>query len=311
MRVLKWIGGVVLALIVLVFGALLVTQWQIARLETFSPEDDAPGTYVTVNGKKLHVQTIGDPKADPTGAPMVLIHGAEPGGLLTWSPWAVRFLGKRSVVMIDQIGFGHSERPTAPGPDLSMQARAKDIVAVADQLGIAQFDLVGFSYGGHIAAQVALDAPDRIRKLVFIGAVIYVPKLPPVMDVPLLGRAISFYMWGGAPYGVTYNRCIATGQSPDTCPSLRLARVKVMTDAMAAGLSSGALDPTLEDRVGKIATPTLVNWGANDREIPVKDGDRLAQALHARLRIIANAGHWAHQDAPDRTFDAVIGFLGG
>ena len=67
MRVLKWIGGVVLALIVLVFGALLVTQWQIARLETFSPEDDAPGTYVTVNGKKLHVQTIGDPKADPTG----------------------------------------------------------------------------------------------------------------------------------------------------------------------------------------------------------------------------------------------------
>ncbi len=311
MRILKWIGGALLALLVLVVGALAFTQWQIAQLETSAPEDGAPGAFLTVNGKKLHVVSIGDPKADPTGAPMVLIHGAEPGGMLTWSGWVERFRGKRSVVMIDQIGFGHSERPTTPGPDMSMQARAKDVVAVADQLGITQFDLVGFSFGGHIAAQVALDAPDRLRKLVFIGAAIYIPKMPPVMDLPLVGRAISFYLWGGAPYGVTYNRCVAAGLQPDACPSLRLARVKGMTDGMVAGLISGALDPTLGDRVGKIATPTLVIWGGNDREVPVKDGDRLAQTLRARMIVIAKSGHWAHQDTPDRVFDSVIGFLGG
>ena len=117
MRILKWIGGALLALLVLVVGALVFTQWQIAQLETSAPEDGAPGAFLTVNGKKLHVLSIGDPKADPTGAPMVLIHGAEPGGMLTWSGWVERFRGKRSVVMIDQIGFGHSERPTTPGPN--------------------------------------------------------------------------------------------------------------------------------------------------------------------------------------------------
>ena len=69
-----------------VVGFLAEANWQIARQEITSADHKAPGAFFTIENSKLYVLMLGDPKADPTGAPIVLVHGFSAAGLATWLP---------------------------------------------------------------------------------------------------------------------------------------------------------------------------------------------------------------------------------
>src|SRR6266852_294059 len=73
------------------------------------------------------------------------------------------------VVALDLPGYGYSDKPRHAEYTIESQARA--VVGLMDQLGIEQAGLVGASYGGAIAAAIALDHPERVSRLVLVGAV--------------------------------------------------------------------------------------------------------------------------------------------
>src|SRR5262245_41181541 len=105
------------------------------------------------------------------GPPLVLLHGfTETRASWQEAGYVGRFLrARRQVVLIDSRGHGGSGKPheaAAYGGD----KRARDVVAVLDTLGIPAADLVGFSMGGLIALAVALRFPERVRRLIVIGA---------------------------------------------------------------------------------------------------------------------------------------------
>lgn len=105
------------------------------------------------------------------GPPLVLLHGfTETAESWQDAGYIHRFLhAGRRVVLIDCRGHGNSGKPHEPAA-YGGDKRARDIVAVLDALGLPAADLVGFSMGGMIALAAALRFPERVRRLVVIGA---------------------------------------------------------------------------------------------------------------------------------------------
>jgi haloacetate dehalogenase len=107
-----------------------------------------------------------------SGPPVLMLHGA-PQSLITWRLIAPDFAKEFTLVMCDLRGYGDSSKP-ADLPDHSSQSKrpmALDGVEVMEHLGHRQFSVVGHDRGGRVARRMALDHPDRVRKLAVLDIV--------------------------------------------------------------------------------------------------------------------------------------------
>lgn len=124
---------------------------------------------ISAAGRTFHVQRLGE------GPPVVLVHGLVIGNLATWFFGVAPLLARRrSVLLYDQRGHGLSA-PAESGFDLATSSA--DLGAVLDAFDEGfdgPVDVVGHSYGGATALRFALDAPERVRKVVVLDA-----PLPP------------------------------------------------------------------------------------------------------------------------------------
>src|SRR5216110_9296 len=141
--------------------------------------------YRTIDGTRLRLIDTGN------GTPVVLIHGfgASMYGWRYQLPPLVA-AGYR-VVVIDNRGFGFSDKP-AHG--YTNPAYAHLVVSLLDSLGIASAVLVGRSMGGAIAAEVALNYPDRVRGMVLLDAAGYGVRWPGVLKLarwPQVGAVVT------------------------------------------------------------------------------------------------------------------------
>jgi pimeloyl-ACP methyl ester carboxylesterase len=118
-------------------------------------------TYASVNGVKLYYETHG------SGRPLVLLHGGLMTISLNFGPMLEPLAASRRVIAVELQGHGHTADTDRP---LTIEALAGDVVALLDQLQIAEADLFGFSLGGLVACQIALSAPTRVGKLIVASA---------------------------------------------------------------------------------------------------------------------------------------------
>jgi len=106
------------------------------------------------------------------GPPVLLFHGA-PQSLITWRLIAPELAKDFTLVMCDLRGYGDSSKP----PDgerhsnYSKRPMAQDGVDVMEHLGYREFFMVGHDRGGRVGRRMALDHPDRVRKLVVMDIV--------------------------------------------------------------------------------------------------------------------------------------------
>ena len=124
---------------------------------------------ISAAGRTFHVQRLGG------GPPVALVHGLVIGNLATWFfGVAPRLARRRSVLLYDQRGHGLSARAES-GFDLATSSA--DLGSVLEAVGDGfdgPVDVVGHSYGGATALRYALDAPERVRRVVVLDA-----PLPP------------------------------------------------------------------------------------------------------------------------------------
>jgi pimeloyl-ACP methyl ester carboxylesterase len=118
-------------------------------------------TYASVNGLKLYYEIHGD------GRPLVLLHGGLMTIDLNFGPLLGPLAAGRQVIAVELQGHGHTADTGRP---MTIEALAGDVVALLDQLGIAEADLFGFSLGGLVAYAVALGAPARVGRLTVASA---------------------------------------------------------------------------------------------------------------------------------------------
>ncbi len=121
--------------------------------------------FVVVDGVRVHYQEFGD-VSQPK---MILVHGYT-ASTYVWGAVAPKLAGEGfHVIAIDLLGFGYSDKPAWFEYSIASQARVLE--QFMNRLGIGRATLVGSSYGGAVAATVALDYPERVEKLVLVGAV--------------------------------------------------------------------------------------------------------------------------------------------
>ena len=311
-RVLLWVAGVLAVVVLAVVG--LVTWFtvrgerQIAEQEIVDRHAEAPGTFFTVEGHEYHAVIRGDLDADPTGAPILFVHGFGPTGSNVILPLANELAAGRSVIVPDMLGFGYSEKVSEPGVHFTVKGRASALLAMLDALGVEEFDVVGHSYGGSVSGRLALAAPDRVRRVVFVCPSIY-PQTTPGNFVAYLPRPMArVAIWGslgGGPSSFSGRACAA---DPEACDALRIAQVEGTVDALLA-INNTPRGYALPGELPNVQPPALVIWGDDDAIVPPEFSARAAAAMGADSWIVPGGGHWPFAVDPGGVTERIRGFL--
>ena len=267
--------------------------------------------FADVNGVRVHYQEAGP----MDGPAVILIHGFA-SSTLVWSKVFLEFAARGfRVIAPDLLGYGYSAKPRDFDYTIGAQARMLD--NLLDQMGLAQVTLVGSSYGGAIAASIALDYPTRVKKLVLVGAVTNNEPtkhlLMRLFGSPLIGDILSPLLLSSRHLLKRRMKRVYDRHSW----VLDDVRVEARHQPLRTAATHRAIIRTVRrwdaDRIQReahlITQPTLLVWGDNDAEVPVRFGQQLHNAISgARMVIIQNCGHLPHEEFPKEFIEVVGGF---
>jgi pimeloyl-ACP methyl ester carboxylesterase len=238
-----------------------------------------------------------DEVSDPV-APVLALHG-QPGSGRDFDGLVRALDGACRVTAPDRPGWaGRAGEPAA-----GFAAGAADAVAVLDREGIDSAVVVGFSWGGGVAVELALRHPERVSGLVLAASI--GPGEPTLADrmlaLPGPGRAVC-----GA--GLALTRIVLGRGTADRLVGRRMKGLEPdqFRRFAAECLSPTALDsfmveqralvaewPGIVRRLGDVRVPTVVVTGDRDRLVAPGSARRLAAAIPgAELRIVPGAGHF-------------------
>jgi pimeloyl-ACP methyl ester carboxylesterase len=259
-----------------------------------------------VSGRQTFAATYGR-TLDPGRPTVLFVHGAG----MDHSVWTLQarhvafHLG--NALSLDLPGHGRSVGP----PLTSIEALADWLSALLDGLEGEPVCLVGHSMGALICLQAAAKLGDRIAGLSLLGAAPAMPVHPALLDAAAADQLLARELiadWGHGPIGRIGGNAAPGGWLTGHAVALltRAPQGVLHQDLMACNSFEGALSAA-----ARVACPTLVIAGSEDRMTPAKAGAALAEALPgAELTILPGAGHMMMVEQPDETLDALIAWLG-
>jgi len=255
----------------------------------------------------LHVESAG------SGPPLVLLHGwAMHSGL--WMPVLPRLVSRFRVHLIDLPGHGHSA-PIAP---CTLAGIAAAVAAHCASLPEPP-TVLGWSLGGAVALQWALDEPDAVAKLILVSTT---PCFVARDDWPHAMSAETLRRFGdelSASYQSTLRRFVTLQLQGSERARDLLAELRAQLGARGTPTQQGLEDALaaltaidLRPRVGTIKQPALVVTGESDTLVPAAAGAWLGATLPAgRLASIAGAAHAPFLSHPETFFAALEAFCDG
>jgi poly(3-hydroxyalkanoate) depolymerase len=226
-----------------------------------------------------------------------------------WAPF-VDYFPSRHIISFDAPGAGRSSTPFYPVPVASLASLA---AAVLDSRGVQRTDVIGFSYGGAIAQQLAYDYPERVRRLVLaatnfgLGSFFGKPEAMLAMATPLRFYSTAYFelvaaeVYGGVTGRDPAKRSNASGARRRAPPSSYGYAMQLLG---GAGWSSWGFLP-------EIRQETLVVCGDDDPLVPVVNARMLAARIpRATLEVVERAGHLLLWDEPERIAPQIGKFVG-
>lgn len=229
---------------------------------------------------------------DEGSGPVVVLLHAGVADLRMWDLAAAELARDHRVVRCDLRGFGGST--LAPGASYS---DAEDVLALIDELGLDRFALVGASYGGYVALQVASAMPDRVERLVLLAAA--ADLLEPDEGMRALWAEEGRLVDAGDLAGATELN-VRTWLGPEADEDARELVRRMQRDALEAQVAAGDVDnqdlPVVPER---LTMPARVVVGLLDQPFFVDTGRELARRLPAaQLEELAWAGHLPTLERP-------------
>lgn len=221
--------------------------------------------HLDVGGRAIRILSAPGRHGSGEGEPQLLVHGLG-GSAVTWVEVIDGLAARGPVVAIDLPGFGGTS--VEPGDELTVDAHAGLVIAVADTLGWSRFALHGNSMGGLVSTLVAAAHPDRVSRLVLVS-----PALPPASPLQLLVPSRAT-VTGMAPIAVSSASAVALGLLGVAPEALDRRRKRALL-----GLIFGAPDevnPELLDLMAREFGESRTGADADDRR----------RALLASLRSI-------------------------
>jgi 3-oxoadipate enol-lactonase len=195
-----------------------------------------------------------------------------------------------------------------PSREASLQALARGVAATVDAAGVEQADVCGFGFGGIVALRLAIDQPERIRRLVVVCG-----SASPGNPDAYRARAQAVRDSGLGPIAAPTVGVWVTPATLERNPQLgrRLAAMLTSSDAEAYARHCELLaDVDLTGEVGGIVAPTLILAAAQDRGLPPEHSQRLVEAIPAAtLHEVQGAAHLPWLEQLDAVADAINAHL--
>ena len=259
--------------------------------------ESAPTEFQDVGDLRLAFRRFGK-----AGAPPLVCLQHFTGTMDNWDPIHTNRLARdRSVVLVDYRGVGRSSGKT---PE-SMQGLARDVITFIRALGAKPVDIFGFSIGGMVAQQIALDAPELVRRLILVGTgpsggdgmAAFSPQVQGIIGRPNSTAAERMLELFFAPTatsqaaGKAWLARIAARQADREPP----ASPQVAAAQLAALKKWGQVTGERFASLKNIPQRTLVVNGHDDIMVPTVNSFTLQQKLpEARLILFPDSGHGSH-----------------
>jgi 2-hydroxymuconate-semialdehyde hydrolase/2-hydroxy-6-oxo-octa-2,4-dienoate hydrolase len=242
------------------------------------------------------------------GDPVVMLHGSGPGvsAMANWQHNIGALSQRFRVLAPDIVGFGATQRPD--DVVYSLRTWTDHIWAFLDAHGIEKTAIVGNSLGGRIALQMATDRPDRVTKMVLMGAPgvgmtltdglaalrAYEPSHDAMRDLLRNYFAVDPAMITDELVAIRYEASIADGAYE--------AYRAMFFDPRHTGSELGIT----EREVRATATPALLVHGREDKVVPMQVSVTMLGLLpNADLHVFSACGHWTQIERADE-FSALV-----
>lgn len=268
--------------------------------------------FTEIDGATVHFQEFGE-RENPT---LVLIHGYT-ASTYVWHSVAPVFADKGfHVIAVDLIGFGYSDKPS--WFDYKITSQARMISRLMDRLGIGRATLVGSSYGGAVAATIALDYAERVEKLVLVDAACNDEVLShPVLKLaalPFIGELLTPFLVDSKLFMKIRMKGTLAPVNHHLITKDRIE--SVIRPLHAADAHHSVLETSrnwdacrIEADAQYINQPTLIIWGENDTVIPMHNGEKLFDSiLKSHLVVLKDCGHVPQEEKPELFAELVSEF---
>lgn len=262
--------------------ARLFLAWLVPGLLAVALASPARADFAAVDGHDIYYEIHGDLASGRT--PVLLLHGGMNTIAMNFSDLIPRLAADRPVIAVEQQGHGHTADRDTP---VTLASMRRDTLGVLDVLGVEKAHVAGFSMGGMLGLELAVNAPDRVASLSALSA--------------------SANVQGMIPEIVKMNR------DPDFQPSPEVAEILPTQEdfaEMQAGFADNPSGPeNFEVMMGKLGRLITSDWGWSDQQLAEIDapvliaiGDRdfilPRHAVHmsetipnARLAILPDTTH--------------------
>lgn len=259
----------------------------------------------------------GDGWRDPCQSPRMTLHYLVEGGgrtvvllhagvadLRMWDrPTDALVAAGSRVVRCDLRGYGLT--PLEPGV---AYGDAEDVLALIEELGLTSFTLVGASYGGYVAQQVATAVPDRVERLVLVCTA--GDLVEPDAGLRAFWDEERRLLAAGDLEGATELN-VATWLGPDADDAARILVQTMQRAAFDHQLAAGDVDDReLPVTPELLAMPVTMIVGAHDFDFFTDTAHALVERLpHAKLIELEWAGHLPTLERPDEGQKMLLGAL--
>jgi pimeloyl-ACP methyl ester carboxylesterase len=288
------------ALLLLFFNFILPRPETLTSAQERSPFEQK---QVILYGQKINYLETG------SGPKVILLHGLG-DDLGVWEQTIPALRENFHVYALDQLGFGRSDKPAI---NYRIQVLVEYLKAFCDKAGVDKATLVGNSMGGWVAAAFAQAYPDRVEKLVLVGAAGYWPKQADVAELTredLNRLALS----SPSAYKATlqwmfYDERILTDEFVAEAYRSQLERRDGYTISQFIE-SIFRREDRLDAKLKQITAPSLALWGAEDEVTPLPIAEAIAKQLpNARKAVIEKCGHMPQFECPRAFNQALLSFL--
>jgi len=243
-------------------------------------------------GIVTHLLVAGD------GPPLLFLHGA--GGLF-WDPFLDGLARRFTVYAPEHPGSGQSVGLDELHDIWDLVLYYNDLL---DALSLSAVAVVGHSFGGMVAAELAANNPDRVSRLVLIAPIGLWRDDAPIPDIAGISPAKLPGLILADPAGPLAAFLTPPADDPQALfqAAMRMASILHFIWPIP--------DKGLARRIHRVQAPTLVVWGREDRLVPPVYANEFASRLRAAdIAMIDDAGHLPHLEQGDIVRDRVLAFL--
>lgn len=260
--------------------ALADEVWKTVPFPTTYPAPDS-SSHSTVNGIELFHAEWGE------GEPVILLHGGL-GSIEAWANQIPSLSANHKVIAIDSRGHGRSTRDDQT---YSYSQMASDVLALMDEMSIDKAAFIGWSDGGIIALEIAINHPERIDKALTIGTNYNLQGIDPsVEESPAFGEYVG-------KAAELYSKLSAT---PDEF------------DGFVGDITKmwGTQPDYSEEQLGSITAPFTVVQAIEDEAIIDEHAEKMASLMSDATYVqMEGVSHFAMWQEPEKVNEAIATFL--